>query len=88
MFGLHVTLQSVNLFTSGLFGCEASADKSYHTELTRRKMTVVGESGGYKQTETSVCRYVRHHMYKSCLCTNIQNFVDFWPMDSSSFSLE
>jgi len=39
--GLRVTLFDVNLFTTGLYGCEASADPSFHTELVRRHMTVL-----------------------------------------------
>ena len=41
--GLRVTLFDVNLFTTGLYGCEASADPSFHTELVRRHMTVLGK---------------------------------------------
>ena len=40
--GLTVTLQDVNLFTTGLYGCEASADPSFHTELVRKHMTILG----------------------------------------------
>jgi len=39
--GLTVTLQEVNLFTTGLFGCEASAEESFHTALVRKQMTVL-----------------------------------------------
>ena len=42
--GLTVTLQEVNLFTTGLFGCEASAEESFHTALVRKQMTVLGEN--------------------------------------------
>lgn len=41
--GLTVTLQEVNLFTTGLFGCEASAEESFHTALVRKQMTVLGK---------------------------------------------
>ena len=41
--GITVTLRDVNLFTTGLFGCEASAEESFHTALVRRQMTVLGE---------------------------------------------
>ena len=41
--GLRVTLFDVNLFTTGLYGCEASADPSFHTALVRRHMTVLGK---------------------------------------------
>ena len=41
--GLRVTLFDVNLFTTGLYGCEASADPSFHTELVRRHMTILGK---------------------------------------------
>ncbi len=40
--GLTVTLSDVNLFTTGLYGCEASADPSFHTELVRRHLTILG----------------------------------------------
>ena len=42
--GLTVTLQEVNLFTTGLFGCEASAEESFHTALVRKQMTVLGKN--------------------------------------------
>ena len=42
--GLTVTLQEVNLFTTGLFGCEASAEESFHTALVRKQMTVLGKT--------------------------------------------
>ena len=41
--GIFVTLNDVNLFTTGLFGCEASAEESFHTALVRRQMTVLGK---------------------------------------------
>ena len=41
--GLSLTLTDVNLFTTGLYGCEASADGSFHTELVRKYMTVLGK---------------------------------------------
>ena len=41
--GLTVTLSEVNLFTTGLYGCEASADPSFHTELVRKYMAVLGK---------------------------------------------
>ena len=40
--GVTVTLSDVNLFTTGLYGCEASADPSFHTELVRKHMTILG----------------------------------------------
>ena len=46
--GLTVTLQEVNLFTTGLFGCEASAEESFHTALVRKQMTVLGENSFLK----------------------------------------
>ena len=42
--GLTVTLFDVNLFTTGLYGCEASADPSFHTELVRKHMTILGKT--------------------------------------------
>ena len=42
VIGLTVTLDEVNLFTTGLFGCEASAEESFHTALVRKQMTVLG----------------------------------------------
>ena len=42
VIGLTVTLKDVNLFTTGLFGCEASAEESFHTALIRKQMTVLG----------------------------------------------
>ena len=42
--GIFVTLKDVNLFTTGLFGCEASAEESFHTALVRKQMTVLGKS--------------------------------------------
>ena len=36
-------LRDVTLFTSGLYGCEASAQPSFHTELVRKRMTVLGK---------------------------------------------
>ena len=42
VIGLTVTLEEVNLFTTGLFGCEASAEESFHTALVRKQMTVLG----------------------------------------------
>ena len=41
--GLHVIFKDVTLFTTGLYGCEASADPSFHTQLTRKHLTVLGE---------------------------------------------
>jgi hypothetical protein len=41
---IQVTLQDVNLFTTGLFGCEASAEESFHTAVVRRQMTVLGKN--------------------------------------------
>lgn len=41
--GLHVTLRDVNLFSTGLYGCEASAEESFHTQIVRKYMTVIGE---------------------------------------------
>ena len=41
--GLRVTFSEVNLFTTGLYGCEASADPSFHTELVRKYLTVLGK---------------------------------------------
>ena len=43
VIGLTVTLKDVNLFTTGLFGCEASSEESFHTALVRKRMTVLGE---------------------------------------------
>ena len=43
--GLGLTLAAADLFTTGLYGCEASADGSYHTAIVRRHMTVIGEAG-------------------------------------------
>ena len=43
VIGLTVTLEEVNLFTTGLFGCEASAEESFHTALVRKQMTVLGK---------------------------------------------
>ena len=34
--------RGVTLFTSGLYGCEASANPSFHTQLVRKRMTVLG----------------------------------------------
>ena len=42
--GISVTLRDINLFTTGLFGCEASAEESFHTALVRKQMTVLGKS--------------------------------------------
>ena len=42
VIGLTVTLKDVNLFTTGLFGCEASSEESFHTALVRKRMTVLG----------------------------------------------
>lgn len=39
--GLHVTLRDVNLFSTGLYGCEASAEESFHTQIVRKYMTVI-----------------------------------------------
>jgi len=39
--GISVTLRDINLFTTGLFGCEASAEESFHTALVRKQMTVL-----------------------------------------------
>ena len=41
--GISVILKDVTLFTSGLYGCEASAHPSFHTELVRKRMTVLGK---------------------------------------------
>jgi len=41
-FGVSLTLSEVNLFTTGLYGCEASAEKSFHTEIARKQLTVIG----------------------------------------------
>ena len=41
--GISLNLREVNLFTTGLYGCEASAEGSFHTDLVRKFMTVVGE---------------------------------------------
>ncbi len=41
--GISLTLKDVNLFTTGLYGCEASSEGSFHTDLVRKFMTVVGE---------------------------------------------
>ena len=41
--GISVILRDVTLFTSGLYGCEASANPSFHTELVRKRMTVLGK---------------------------------------------
>ena len=41
--GLTVMLRDINLFTTGLFGCEASAEESFHTALVRKQMTVLGK---------------------------------------------
>ena len=41
--GISLILKDVNLFTTGLYGCEASAEGSFHTDLVRKFMTVVGE---------------------------------------------
>ena len=43
VIGLTVTLKDVNLFTTGLFGCEASSEESFHTALVRKRMTVLGK---------------------------------------------
>ena len=40
--GLHVVFSDVTLFTTGLYGCEASADPSFHTQLVRKHLTVLG----------------------------------------------
>ena len=42
--GISVTLRDINLFTTGLFGCEASAEESFHTALVRKQMTVLGKT--------------------------------------------
>lgn len=39
--GLTVMLDDVNLFTTGKYGCEASAEESFHTDLVWKKMTVL-----------------------------------------------
>lgn len=39
--GISVILGDVTLFTSGLYSCEASANPSFHTELVRKRMTVL-----------------------------------------------
>ncbi|XP_071747493.1 uncharacterized protein [Lepeophtheirus salmonis] len=39
--GVNITLSDVNLFTTGLYGCEASADSSFHTQLVRKYLTVL-----------------------------------------------
>lgn len=41
--GVTLTLADVNLHTTGLYGCEASAEPSFHTELVRKHITVIGE---------------------------------------------
>ena len=41
--GMRVIFQDVTLFTTGLYGCEASANPSFHTQLTRKHLTVLGE---------------------------------------------
>ena len=41
--GLSLIFKDVNLFTTGLYGCEASAEGSFHTDLVRKFMTVVGK---------------------------------------------
>jgi len=41
--GVSLTLADVNLFTTGLYGCEASADESFHTEIARKQLTVIGK---------------------------------------------
>ena len=51
--GLHVIFRDVTLFTTGLYGCEASADPSFHTQLTRKHLTVLGECGW---PQKSCCR--------------------------------
>ena len=43
VIGISVTLRDINLFTTGLFGCEASAEESFHTALVRKQMTVLGK---------------------------------------------
>ena len=40
--GISVIFRGVTLFTSGLYGCEASANPSFHTQLVRKRMTVLG----------------------------------------------
>merc|ERR1712038_272517 len=39
--GMRVIFQDVTLFTTGLYGCEASANPSFHTQLTRKHLTVL-----------------------------------------------
>ena len=41
--GVTLTLANINLHTTGLYGCEASAEPSFHTELVRKHLTVMGE---------------------------------------------
>lgn len=54
--GLTVVLGDVDLFTSGIFGCEASADPSFHTDIDRKRMTVLGERGSNKKRNiASMC---------------------------------
>ena len=43
VYGISLTLRDVNLFTTGLYGCEASSEGSFHTDLVRKFMTVVGK---------------------------------------------
>ena len=44
VYGISLILRDVNLFTTGLYGCEASAEASFHTDLVRKFMTVDGKS--------------------------------------------
>lgn len=41
--GLSLIFKDVNLFTTGLYGCEASSEGSFHTDLVRKFMTVIGK---------------------------------------------
>jgi hypothetical protein len=41
--GISLILRDVNLFTTGLYGCEGSAEGSFHTDLVRKFMTIVGK---------------------------------------------
>ncbi len=48
--GIEVILKDVNLFTTGLFGCEASAEESFHTALVRKHLTVLGKHSMLRAT--------------------------------------
>lgn len=75
--GISVTLRDINLFTTGLFGCEASAEESFHTALVRKQMTVLGNENGLLEIQKILLQFFSCSAMNKDAFLNKKLFINF-----------